>query len=395
MKSIALIGVGMSLDTTTQEGYATIQNAEVLLGALRLLELFSFFEKPAFPDYLPEGVLRVLTETSAERYAILLSGDVGFFSAANALLPALKSYSVRLIPGISCLSYFFARLARHWQEAAIISCHARESNLVDTVRRSKLTFALTGGNLPMLSSQLEQAGFGKLLATIGENLGAKEERIQTMEISELSRSAFSQLSVLLIENPDADARVRFGIPDETFERGDVPMTKAEVRAFTLSRLSIMPDAVCCDIGCGTGSVSVEMAFAAYQGHVYAIDQSAEAIRLTLANAKRFHIGNLTAICARAPEALCDLPALDAVFIGGSGGQMEEIFDLVLQKNPRAQIVVNAIALESALSAIASFQSRNIEPEVVQLSAARARTLKGLHLMTAQNPIWIISGGGYV
>ena len=85
MKSIALIGVGMSLDTTTQEGYAAIQNAEVLLGAPRLLELFSFFEKPAFPEYLPEGVLRVLTETSAERYAILLSGDVGFFSAASVL----------------------------------------------------------------------------------------------------------------------------------------------------------------------------------------------------------------------------------------------------------------------------------------------------------------------
>ncbi len=395
MKSIALIGVGMSLDTTTQEGYAAIQNAEVLLGAPRLLELFSFFEKPAFPEYLPEGVLRVLTETSAERYAILLSGDVGFFSAASVLLPVLRAYTVQLIPGVSCLSYFFARLASPWQEAAVISCHGREGNLVDTVRRNKLTFVLTGDNISALALQLELAGFGKLLATVGENLGTKEERIQAMEISELLRNVFSQLSVLLIENPGADARVRFGIPDEAFERGDVPMTKAEVRAFTLSRLALKPDAVCCDIGCGTGSVSVEMAFAAYHGHVFAIDQSAEAIRLTQANAKRFHIGNLTAICARAPEALCDLPALDAVFIGGSGGNMEEIFALVLQKNPRAQIVVNAIALESALSAIGTFQSRNIEPEVVQLSAARARTLKGLHLMTAQNPIWIISGGGYV
>lgn len=395
MKTITIIGVGMSHETTTQEGYAAIRDAEMLLGAPRLIELYSCFEKPSFPEYLPEGVLRVLEETSAERYAILLSGDVGFFSAANVLLPALGAYPVRLVPGVSSLSYFFARLARPWQDAAIISCHGREGNLADTVRRNKLTFALTGGNLTTLASQLAQAGFGKLLATIGENLGVKDERIQTMEISDLANNTFSQLSVLLIENPDADARVRFGLPDEAFERGDVPMTKSEVRAFTLSRLSLKPNAVCCDIGCGTGSVSVEMAFAAYQGHVYAIDRNAEAIRLTQANAKRFHIGNLTAICASAPEALSGLPTLDAVFIGGSGGQMEEIFAHVLQKNPNAHIVVNAIALESVLSALASFQNRNMEPEVVQLSAARAKALKGLHMMTAQNPIWIISGGGYV
>ncbi|MEZ4509770.1 MAG: SAM-dependent methyltransferase [Eubacteriales bacterium] len=106
MKTITIIGVGMSLDTATQEGYAAIRDAEVFLGAPRLLALFSSFEKPAFPAYLPDGVLRVLEETGAERYAVVLSGDVGFFSAANVLLPALNEYSVRLIPGISSLSYF-------------------------------------------------------------------------------------------------------------------------------------------------------------------------------------------------------------------------------------------------------------------------------------------------
>lgn len=395
MKTIAIIGVGMNCDTITQEGFIAIQESEVLLGAPRLIEMFSFLKKTAFPEYMPDGVLRILEEDSAVRYAILLSGDVGFFSAANGLLPALKAYDVRLIPGISSLSYFFARLNRPWQEAAIISCHGRDGNLVDTVRRNRLTFALTGGNLSTLASQLEQAGFGKLFATVGENLGAKDEQILAMPISHLLCNEFSPLSVLMIENPGFDARVLFGIPDDLFERGEVPMTKAEVRAFTLSRLSLKPDAICCDVGCGTGSVSVEMALAAYQGQTYAIDQNAEAIRLTELNARKFHTGNLTVICATAPEALLSLPPLDAVFIGGSGGHMEEIFTIAFQKNPRVHIVVNAIALESAIAAVAAFQKRNVEPEIVQLSAARAKALRGLHMMTAQNPIWIISGGGYV
>lgn len=393
MKTIFLIGVGMNRDTLTQEGLAAIKAAEVLLGAPRLIELFPEIGKPAFAEYLPQGVLSVLEENSFDCCAILLSGDVGFFSAANGLLSALAAYEVRLIPGISSLSYFFARLKRPWQDAAIISCHGREGNLADTVRRNRLTFALTGGNLSTLASQLEQAGYGERTVTVGENLGAEDERIQTMSVSALTRNAFSPLSVLLVENPNADARIHFGIPDEEFERGEVPMTKAEVRAFSLSRLALKPDAICCDIGCGTGSVSVEMALASYQGRVYAIDKSAEAVRLTELNAGKFHVGNLVAICARAPEALCNLPALDAVFIGGSGGRMKEIFTSIFMKNPLARIVVNAIALESVTTALAAFREINIEPEVVQLSSARSKIVGGLHMMTAQNPIWVISGCG--
>ena len=394
MKTISIIGVGMNRNTLTQDGLIAIQEADLLLGAPRLIEMFFELGKPALPEYMPEGVLRAVDGAHVERCAVLLSGDVGFYSAATGLLDALQAYPVRLIPGVSCMSYFFAQLKRPWQEAALISLHGRAGNLVDTVRRNKLTFALTGGNLSALALQLEQADFGDLTAIIGENLGAENERILTMQVSAIPPAGIGALSVLLIENPNADARIRVGIPDEAFERGEVPMTKAEVRAFTLSRLSIKPDSVCCDIGCGTGSVCVEMALSAYEGRVYAIDHSAEAVRLTETNARRFHVGNLKTICAHAPEALCDLPALDAVFIGGSGGQMPEIFAQIIANNQHARIVVSAIALESVSAALAAFREINIEPEIVQLSSARAKVAGGLHLMTAQNPIWIISGGGY-
>ena len=394
MKSIAIVGGGMSRETVTQEGLAAICEAELLLGAPRLTGLFADMGKPVCPEYLPGGVLVALEKSDAKRFAVLVSGDVGFYSAASELVDALAAYDVGLIPGVSSLSYLFARLQRPWQGAAIVSCHGRESNLVDAVRRSNLTFALTGGNSSALANQLVHAGYGDLTVTVGENLGAAEERIAFMPVSALIAEPIAPLTVLLIENPGYDARVRAGIPDEAFVRGDVPMTKAEVRAVTLSKLALTPNAVCCDIGCGTGSVSVEMALAAFHGTVYAVDKKPEAIRLTEENANRFHIGNIRPRLGEAVEALAGLPPLDAAFIGGSGGRMREIFAAVLAKNPNARIVVNAIALESVHAALAAFQAHGMEPEIVQLSVAKAKCAGSIHMMNAQTPVFLLSGGGH-
>ncbi|MBQ1460114.1 MAG: precorrin-6Y C5,15-methyltransferase (decarboxylating) subunit CbiT, partial [Oscillospiraceae bacterium] len=181
--------------------------------------------------------------------------------------------------------------------------------------------------------------------------------------------------------------------DGEFVRGEVPMTKAEIRAISMSKLLPRPDDVCCDVGCGTGSVTVEMALAAWRGHVYAIDKNEEAVALTERNCAAFHLGNVTVRHGGAPEALNDLPPLDVVFVGGSGKNMDAIFDAVLGKNPRAHIVVNAIALESVQAALNAFAAHGLAAEVVQVGVAAAKTVAGLHMMMAQNPIFIISGGG--
>ena len=209
----------------------------------------------------------------------------------------------------------------------------------------------------------------------------------------LKEKPFDSLAVLLIENPAPDDRIRCGIPDEEFIRGKVPMTKAEIRAITMSKLGLCPGDVCWDVGCGTGSVTVEMALAAYKGHVYGVDKNEDAVALTEQNAAAFHLGNVNAICGGAPEALRDLPTPDAVFIGGSGGRMDAVFDIILDKNPRARIVVNAIALESVQAALAAFAAHGMEPELVQVGVSAAKAVAGLHMMMAQNPIFIISGGG--
>lgn len=394
MKQVAILGMGMGPATLTAQGLEALEQAEVLLGAPRMLAALSAYgPKSAYPAYEPGKVKEIIRESGHARFAVLVSGDTGFFSAAQGLLAALDQEEVTVLPGVSCVSYFFAKLRLPWQEAALVSCHARRENLADTVRRHPLTFALTGGNVNALAGELVEAGFGGLTAILGENLGAQGERIRSLSVAELADAPVEPLAVLLVENPQADARVLSGIPDAAFIRGDVPMTKAEVRAVVLSRLALSPAAVCCDIGAGTGSVTVEMALAAYRGRVYAVDHKEEALSLVRENCRRFHLGNVTPVLGKAPQALEPLPPLDAAFIGGSGGAMREIFQAVLCKNPSARLAVTAIALETLGEALQAFREHGISPQITQLSVAQAKPLAELSMMMAQNPVFILSGGG--
>ncbi len=394
MKRVTIVGIGMGPDTVTQEGLEAIQKADILLGAPRMLHAFSYLGKKSYPEYTPKGVCHIVDTSEAALFAVLVSGDTGFFSAAEDLCMALANCEVSLIPGISSLNYFFAKLKRPWQDAALLSCHGRSTNLVDMVRRNRLTFALTGGNLIELAQTLADAGFGGLAAHVGENLSMETERLLTCPVAEIQALGADALCVLLIENPNCDSRVRLGIPDEEFIRGNVPMTKAEVRAVSLSKLGLSPNSVCCDIGAGTGSVAVEMALAAYRGHVYAVEQNEAATALIRQNCRKFHLSNVTAIPRGAPEALDNLPTLDAAFIGGSSGHLKGIVSALIKNNPSMRIVINAIALETLHAALEALDVHGIPAEVVQLGISKAESAGRLHMMKAQNPIFVISGGNY-
>lgn len=394
MKQVTIAGIGMNAETITREGLCAIESAQVILGAQRMLNVVAIEGRISHVAYLPEDVAHIVSESTNTLFVVLVSGDTGFYSAAEKLASSLDDCEVSFVPGISSLQYFYARLKRPWQNAALVSCHGRATNLVDTVRRNRETFALTGGNVDLLANELCKTGFADLQITVGENLGMEEERILSCTTQELQNTDIQALAVLLIENPMADGRILFGLPDESFVRGEVPMTKAEVRAITMSKLQIQPHAKCCDIGAGTGSVTVEMALAAHRGHVYAIDQNEEAFQLIQANCKAFHIGNVTPILGKAPKALEELPPLDAAFIGGSSGNLKEIVDSLLEKNSRTRIVINAIALETVQAAIAAFANHGIEAEIIQVGIAKAKPVAKVHMLIANNPVFIISGGGF-
>ena len=211
---------------------------------------------------------------------------------------------------------------------------------------------------------------------------------------ELSGESFDKLSCILIENESPKNIVSFGLSDDLFLRNTedektVPMTKSEVRSVCLSKLMLKKDAVCWDIGAGTGSVSVEMALASSDGLVYAIEYKENAIKLIKENKDKFSLSNINITQGKAPDVCESLPAPTHVFIGGSSGKMKDIIKLLLAKNPSVRIVATAVSLETIAelnNCIKEF--RFDKSEVVSLAVARNKKTGGYNLMNAQHPVYI-------
>ena len=182
-----------------------------------------------------------------------------------------------------------------------------------------------------------------------------------------------------------------GLPDEMFIRGNVPMTKEEVRALTIAKARLAHGQTVWDIGAGTGSLSVEAAIQVADSKVYAIERLAEGIDLIKQNRDNFSLTNLEIIHGKAPEALNGLPDPDRVFIGGSGGQLKDILELLSDRlKPGGRIIINAVTLETPGRAVDILIRLNYKPDISQIFVARALSISNMHLMQGLNPVYIIT-----
>jgi precorrin-6Y C5,15-methyltransferase (decarboxylating) len=391
MKKVTVIGVGTGAQTLTLEAQVAISNSQALIGSQSILEQHKDASKTTYPCYLHNDVADIIDSKPAKSFAVLVSGDVGFYSAAARLSDALAAHELHFIPGISTVSAFFARLGLPWQDAAFVSMHGRKMNAVDTVRRNFLTFCLAGNNVNEIGAALKKAGLGHVKTHVGENLGTPDERIYDMDAESLTQGNYPSLTVLLFVNETFDDRTLFGLKDSSFSRvPGIPMTKSEIRAVVMSKLSLRPTDICWDIGAGTGSVTVEMALGAYRGQIYAVERREDAIGLIEKNCAAFHVGNVVATCGEAPASLEGLPTPDVVFIGGSGGSIEKILSVILQKNPKARVVLAAITLETTSTAFSALTKSGLVFDVIQLNVAQGKKVGDLHLMEALNPVTIFS-----
>ena len=393
---VYLIGVGMgNPGTMTAEALEAVRACPVLVGAPRLLESWAQ-DHDCVPLIAGADIAEYIGKQQEGPIGVLLSGDTGFYSGAKRLWALLEDHEVVTLPGISSLSYFCAKLHTDWQDVKIVSAHGRSRNVVGEIQRNGRTFALTGGSTKAqdICRELTGRGLGDVTVSVGERLSYPDERVVTGTAAELAEETFADLSVLLAVNPRPVTRPwnGSGLPDEAFLRGNVPMTKEEVRALALSKLRLAERHVVWDVGAGTGSVSVECALSCPAGRVFAVEKKEEALALLEENKERFHAANLSIVGGTAPEALKDLPAPDRVFIGGTSGELGEILDVIFDKNPAARVVCTAVTLETVAEAAKLFA--HLEgADMVQVSATRTRSAGRYHLMDAQNPVWIFSGEG--
>ena len=393
---IAGIGPG-SEALQTQEVRAAIRRADCLIGARRMLDAVARPQQLTIDAIAPEAIAsHIAQHPECGVFCVVMSGDTGFYSGTKKLLPLLKACRVQVLPGLSSMSYLCARVGVSYEDAVPVSLHGRDFDIAREVRRRRKVFTLVGGDggMQALCERLTQAGLGHVRIAVGERLSYPDEAITRGTAQELRSHTFDKLSAALIENDTPGEIVTPGLPDEAFfrelEPGKlVPMTKSEVRSICLSKLRLTPNAVCWDVGAGTGSVSIEMARLCADGFVYAIEKNEQAQALLEKNRESFSASNMQIIPGLAPEACRDLPAPTHAFLGGTSGSVRDILALLLEKNPRVRIVATAVTLESVSALSACMEDFEIA-ECVSVQVSKASPLGQYHLMQAQNPVYIFT-----
>ncbi len=396
---ISLIGAGPGRESLISlEAKTLIDEADIVIGAERLLRVFGM-GKEKYGLFKPEEILSKIKNTGiGKNVAVLCTGDPGFFSSAKKLFylidkdESLKGTEINVVPGISSMQYFMENLHLTWENTVITSLHGRNANITGYIRNNRKVFSLfgSGDEIKETVEKLHYYGMDQVRILIGENLSYPDESIIITDPKQFISDDIKtgRLSVALFVNDRAEEYVSGGIEDDEFIRGDVPMTKSEVRTLSLSRLRLKKDSVVYDIGAGTGSVSVEAALKLTDGTVYAIEKKDAAIELIKENKRKFAADNIKIIKGSAPEVFDELPKPDRVFIGGSSGRLKEIMEAVLNKNPSVRIVINIVSLDTLNEVTGIIKDRNLESDIALVSVSRVKKMGEHRMMDGLNPVYI-------
>lgn len=193
---------------------------------------------------------------------------------------------------------------------------------------------------------------------------------------------------------DKGASQLIGLSDELFmprRPGSNVITKRDVRAITLAHLGLHQHMILWDVGSGTGSVAIEAAHLASAGHVYAIECNAEAVEAIKANCYRLHAPNVSVVAGRAPQVLHDLPNPDAVFIGGSGGALTAILEVVIARlRPVGHLVVNLATLEHLSEAVDYLRQAAWVWECTMVNIVHTQKILDMTRFAAVNPVFVLT-----
>ncbi len=426
-------------------GRAALRKAGLIIGVGRTLDLI----RPQLPDgechelrdmdgaltHSPAWISAALA--AGRRLVVLATGDPLCHGIASYLLGKLADLDpadIRILPAPSTIQLAFARLHRPWQEARIVSIHAQDAGewapgsepghgLYALIRAAgehdRLAVLTSPANNPeRIARALLAAGYGDDFSlSVVARLGLADEQVWAdLDLAEAAAMHFPDPNVVVLERlcwaeaqptgaavtdvgrasarrPALNER-RFGWEDADFiqrtpEKGLI--TKLEARAVSLAKLRIADDATVWDIGAGSGSVGLEASRLARHGHVWAIEKNDGDLANARANAERFRAHNYTLCHGKAPAGLEHWPDPDAVFIGGSGGELAELIKLILARlKPGGRLVMNFVTLENLACATAALTAAGADWDVVQLQASRSQPILDMHRMAAQNPVWIVS-----
>lgn len=371
-----------------------IQRSERLVGGKRLLSFFPEYkgEKMVLEGGLKQTIVRLAQDP--KETVLLASGDPLFYGIGSYV--AKKLENVEIYPALSSIQLAFARMKESWQDAYFVSVHGRSmKGLAQKINGKKKVCLLTDEeNTPAAIAQyLLDFEMEEYTLFIAENVGGEKEKTGWFTLQEAINYDASPLNVVILCAEHPPKRLPFGFPDELFkqrkpDRGLI--TKKEVRALSLSELSLQEDSVVWDIGTCTGSVAIEAAYIAREGQVYAIEKNEADIQFAKENAKKFRT-DIHFYHGKAPEMLDTWPDPDRVFIGGTGGNIETLLSLCVRKlKSDGRIVLNAATIETLYQAMDIFSSLDCEVNVTMAHIARSKKILHMTRFEGLNPVYIVT-----
>lgn len=414
MSLIAIVGIGLDgVEGLTPATLKVVNQSEVLVGSRRHLNYFPqhLAEKIVITDFQQDLASIQTHLNSGKRIVVLASGDPLFFGLGRLLIARFPQADFYFYPHFSSMQLAFNRLQIPWQDAESISVHGRNNDeLIKSLKQGKEKIAILtdSHNHPGAIARLYLALDLPLSYSVYvcENLGGENEQIREFsgenmtQLANLSAKDFSALNVVILLRQEQLSELALnrlpllGLPDSSFfSFGDRPslMTKKEVRLAILGELALQSGQTVWDIGAGTGAVAIEIARLCPNSQVWAIEKTSMGIALITKNIQRFQVKNIQPVYGTAPQVLVSLPQSDRIFIGGSGGNLNEILDFCATKLTSEGLIVMALAtIEHCHLALDWLKENTWDYHLLQLQISRSTPLNHLTRFTPLNPVTIIT-----
>ena len=388
LNKIPIVGVGPDgLAGLTSRSRELLTAADTVFGSeatLRLLPELTA-ERIRIGTDLPDVVEKLRAGLGTRRMAVAAGGDPLFYGTARYLCEKIGPEHFEVVPHVSSMQLAFARLKQTWEEAYLTDLSSRPLDaVIDKIRTAETVGLFTSETYSpgRVARELLARGIDYVRGFVCENLGGKDERITQGELTEIVDLRFDPLNIMILrrkpgipDRPRSGAVLgRFGNPDDLFAQTRPKtglITQAEVRAVALAQLDLHPGDVAWDVGAGSGSVAIEMAQLIAPGIAYAIEQDSADYHLIVANAERFQVTNVKPVFGTAPAVFADLPAPDAIFVGGNGGEVARLLESAFAAlRPGGRLVANVGTLEM-ISATYTVLKRLAPPvDVLLMNLAR-------------------------
>ena len=415
-----IIGVlDNGLDGLTPHALNFIKQADVVIGGARTLQLFkNKFSNSAIQNDLtgqlsqvPDWIKQAIEKK--QKVVVLATGDPLCHGIAKYLISKLGNDVCEVIANVSTVQLACSRLGVAWQDIKICSVHSRDAGewsrgaepshgLYELLKQLKqhdnVAVFTSPENSPARIArmlQIENLATSFSMSVVADIFQDSETVDKLLSIDDVAEKSFADLNIVVLQrNEKVESTVLFGLEDSSFhqrkpEKGLI--TKREVRAASLASMQLCRDSIVWDIGAGSGSVGLEAARLCSDGHVYAIEKNEADFENALKNQINMNISNYTLLNSKAPQGLENWMDPDAIFIGGSGGELSELIKLSLQRlRLNGRLVMNFVTLENMASATQTLKELNAEWSITQISVSRSQPILHMHRLAAENPVWIVT-----